>query len=74
VDHAVEHHAPVVFMEDLVTKCWTHTLLDNHIAGDLCGLAQVAAGTGRDAVSAVLDLLGDAATEGTCQDIFEFDD
>ena len=61
-------------MEYLVAQFRSHTLLDDHVTGDLRRFAQIVTSTGRNSVIAIDDLFSDTAAQRPGQDIFEFVD
>src|SRR5665647_3032067 len=72
VDKAFHHHA-FVDREYLVAKLFTHTLVNNHVAGNFGRFAQVITATGSYAIRAKENLFGNTTTHGTSQHILELD-
>ena len=63
--HLIKHQPAVILMENLITELAAHTLLNDHIARNLCRTAQVAARTRCHAIVAIFQLLGDTSAHST---------
>src|SRR6266496_2759785 len=72
VSHSVKHHATVVFVEYLIAKFCSHSLLDNHITGNFSCLTKVRTRSSCNTIVSVKNFLRNTTTECTSKNILKF--